>query len=281
MIPLDRVLGGAGPASWWSWTSGLVELGQDLDAPADHCWRGGDIRLRGPLHMVGFHIDDYCTNFIKCCQRRLGCRVDHANGNVEYDNRTVHVRPLPIGIPFIISSSWPLKHLERTSRVGSGLTRLHKRIGPTHQSVRKAAGASLHPEHLERVVLMQIAVPSRTDVREYKALKEEIDQLVGRINGRFSTAEWSPIRYIYGCILHDNLAAFYSDSAVALVTPLRDGMNLVAKEFVACQINKTGVLILSPFAGAGGTMREALLVNPYEVDMVSEMIHKGLDYGRR
>lgn len=74
----------------------------------------------------------------------------------------------------------------------------------------------------------------------------------------------------------DNLAAFYRDSAVALVTPLRDGMNLVAKEFVACQINETGVLILSPFAGAGGTMREALLVNPYEVDMVSETIHKAL-----
>lgn len=79
------------------------------------------------------------------------------------------------------------------------------------------------------------------------------------------------------------MAAFYRDSAVALVTPLRDGMNLVAKEFVACQINETGVLILSPFAGAGGTMREALLVNPYEVDMVSEMIHKALimDVGER
>ena len=117
-----------------------------------------------------------------------------------------------------------------------------------------------YPEHLGNVVLMQIAVPSRTQVKEYRALKEEMDQLVGRINGRFSRPDWSPIRYIYGCVSQEQLVAFYRDSAVALVTPLRDGMNLVAKEYVACQINEAGVLILSPFAGAGDTMTEALLV---------------------
>lgn len=96
-------------------------------------------------------------------------------------------------------------------------------------------------------------MPSRTDVKEYQALKEEMDQLIGRINGRFSKPNWSPIRYIYGCISQEQLSAFYRDSAVAMVTPLRDGMNLVAKEFVACQdLSDPGVLILSPFAGAGG-----------------------------
>ena len=136
-----------------------------------------------------------------------------------------------------------------------------------------------HPQHLEKVIFLQIAVPSRTDVREYQQLKEELDQLIGRINGRFSRPNWSPIRYIYGCVPHQELAAFYRDSSVALVTPLRDGMNLVAKEFVACQIrcDKPGVLILSPFAGAGATMEEALIVNPYEVDQVADTIHKALD----
>jgi trehalose 6-phosphate synthase/phosphatase len=121
-----------------------------------------------------------------------------------------------------------------------------------------------------------VSVPSRTDVREYRQLKEEMDQLIGRINGRFSNPNWSPIRYIYGCVSQEQLAAFYRDSAVALVTPLRDGMNLVAKEYVACQIHEPGVLILSPFAGAGGAMHEALVVNPYELDDVADTIHRAL-----
>lgn len=129
---------------------------------------------------------------------------------------------------------------------------------------------------MEKVNLLQIAVPSRTNVREYKQLKEEIDQLIGRINGRFSKPNWSPIRYIYGCISQEQLASLYRDAAVALVTPLRDGMNLVAKEFVACQIREPGVLILSPFAGAGGMMHEALLVNPYEIDQSADVLNRAL-----
>lgn len=123
--------------------------------------------------------------------------------------------------------------------------------------------------------MLQIAVPSRTDVREYQDLKLEMDQLIGCINGRFTTPNWSPIRYIYGCVSQDELAAFYREAAVALVTPLRDGMNLVAKEFVACQINTPpGVLIVSPFAGAGEMMHEALICNPYEIDEAAEVIHR-------
>lgn len=100
-----------------------------------------------------------------------------------------------------------------------------------------------------------MAVPSRTDVKEYKCLKEEMDQLIGRINGRFSRPNWSPIKYIYGYVAQEKLAAFYRDSDVAIVTPLRDGMNLVAKEFVASQnLKDPGVLLLSPFAGAGGLL---------------------------
>lgn len=129
---------------------------------------------------------------------------------------------------------------------------------------------------MEKVVLLQISVPSRTDVKEYKQLKDETELLIGRVNGRFSIPNWSPIRYIYGCLSQEQLAALYRDCAVALVTPLRDGMNLVAKEFVACQIRTPGVLILSPFAGAGGTMHEALLVNPYELDEMAHVLNRAL-----
>ena len=134
-----------------------------------------------------------------------------------------------------------------------------------------------YPEFLGKVMLFQVAVPSRTDVKEYQELKENLDKLVGKINGRFSTHSWSPIRYIYGCVPQSELAGFYRDADVALVTPLRDGMNLVAKEFVACRIREPGVLILSPFAGAGGMMHEALLVNPYEVRNVSNMLARALN----
>ena len=133
-----------------------------------------------------------------------------------------------------------------------------------------------YPEFLEKVMLFQVAVPSRTDVKEYQELKEHLDKLVGQINGRFSTARWSPIRYIYGCISQSELAGFYRDADVALISPLRDGMNLVAKEFVACRTRAPGVLILSPFAGAGGMMHEALLVNPYEMGNVANVLARAL-----
>lgn len=149
-------------------------------------------------------------------------------------------------------------------------------VGLIHRILAYERLLEKHPEYIETITLLQISVPSRTDVKEYKQLKEEIDQLIGRINGRFSRPNWAPIRYIYGCISQEQLAAIYRDSAVALVTPLRDGMNLVAKEYVACQIKEPGVLILSPFAGAGGMMHEALLVNPYEIDDAAETIHRAL-----
>ncbi|KAF9409913.1 hypothetical protein HW555_010845 [Spodoptera exigua] len=230
--------------------------------------------------MVGFHITDYCLNFIDCCQRNLGCRVDRKNLLVELGGRTICVRPLPIGVPFdrfvqLAQNAKPV--LSTNQQVILGVDRLDYTKGLVHRLKAFERLLEKYPEHIEKVVLLQISVPSRTDVKEYQDLKEEMDQLVGRINGRFTTPNWSPIRYIYGCVGQDELAAFYRDAAVALVTPLRDGMNLVAKEFVACQINKPpGVLIVSPFAGAGEMMHEALICNPYELDDAAEVIHRAL-----
>ena len=138
----------------------------------------------------------------------------------------------------------------------------------------------LHPEYREKVVLLQIAVPSRGEVAEYRELKSEIDELVGAINGRFATAGWSPIRYLYRSFDRARLAGLYRDADVALVTPLRDGMNLVAKEWVACQVEDPGVLILSRLAGAAETMREALRVNPFDIDGTAEEIHRALSMGQ-
>ncbi|XP_046388620.1 alpha,alpha-trehalose-phosphate synthase [UDP-forming] [Ischnura elegans] len=238
--------------------------------------------LQGVLgcDMVGFHIKDYCLNFVDCCERRLGCRVDRKNLLVEHAGRTVRVRPLPIGVPFDhfvhLAKKAPCLMPQTKQKVILGVDRLDYTKGLVQRLRAFERLLESHPEHCECVTLLQIAVPSRTDVKEYQELKEEVDQLVGHINGRFTTPNWSPIRYIYGCVGQEELAAFYRDSAVALVTPLRDGMNLVAKEFVACRINEPGVLIVSPFAGAGETMQEALLVNPYEIDDAASVIHRAL-----
>ncbi|XP_075225977.1 trehalose-6-phosphate synthase 1 isoform X2 [Lycorma delicatula] len=240
--------------------------------------------LQGMLacDMIGFHIEDYCLNFVDCCQRRLGCRVDRKYLLVEHGGRTVRVRPLPIGIPYdrfvhLAETASPVMNLTQNYKVVLGVDRLDYTKGIVQRLRAFEILLECHPEHREKVILMQIAVPSRTDVKEYQDLKEEIDQLVGRINGRFTTPNWSPIRYIYGCVSQDELAAFYRDAAVALVTPLRDGMNLVAKEFVACQIKTPpGVLIVSPFAGAGEMMHEALLCNPYEIKDTADILHRAL-----
>jgi trehalose 6-phosphate synthase/phosphatase len=134
----------------------------------------------------------------------------------------------------------------------------------------------LHPKHRGKVVLLQLAVPSRSQVADYRELKREIDELVGRVNGRFATDTWSPIRYLYRAVPPERLAAMYRDADVGLVTPLRDGMNLVAKEYVASQVGDPGVLVLSEMAGAAATMREAVLVNPYSIDETAEAIHHAL-----
>ncbi|KAB0799711.1 hypothetical protein PPYR_07591 [Photinus pyralis] len=238
--------------------------------------------LQGMLacDMVGFHITDYCLNFVDCCLRCLGCRIDKKNLLVEHVGRTVRVRALPIGIPyerFVQLAEKAPKVLSTNQKIILGVDRLDYTKGLVHRFLSFESLLENFPEHLEKVSFLQIAVPSRTDVKEYQDLKEEIDQLVGRINGKFSTPNWAPIRYIYGCVTQDELAAFYREAAVGLVTPLRDGMNLVAKEFVACQLNvPPGVLIVSPFAGAGETMHEAIICNPYEIEGASECLHRAL-----
>ena len=129
--------------------------------------------------------------------------------------------------------------------------------------------------------MVQISAPSRTRVPEYIEERQQVDQLVGRINGRYSEADWIPIRYLYRSYPQRELAAFFRESDVCLLTPLRDGMNLVAKEYVASQGNNPGVLVLSKFCGAAVTMKEALIVNPYDVEGTADATYRALRMPRR
>jgi trehalose 6-phosphate synthase/phosphatase len=238
--------------------------------------------LRGLLgaDLVGFHVRSYAANFFDCVERSLGARVNRTDGLIEYGDRTTRVGAFPIGIDFERFESQALAgppHPEaRRERVVLGIDRLDYTKGIPERMRAFERMLELHPEHRERVVLLQLTVPSRSQVREYKELKREIDELVGRINGRFATAGWSPIRYLYRSFDQKRLCSIYRDADVGLVTPLRDGMNLVAKEYVACQVADPGVLVLSKLAGSAQTMREALRVNPYDIDGTAEAIHRAL-----
>lgn len=252
--------------------------------------------LKGLLDcdLIGFHIESYLHNFLDCVAKRLGARVDHQHGLVDYGDRTIRVAAFPIGIDFALyeqaATLKPLMGEESSSdratapgpaeppsgQIILGVDRLDYTKGIPERIRAFELFLERYPEQQEKVTLLQVAVPSRSAVSEYQDLKREIDGLVGRVNGRFATAHWSPIRYVYSSFERDELAALYRDAQVALVTPLRDGMNLVAKEFVACQVEDPGVLVLSRMAGAADTMREALLVNPYNLEETAEAIQRAL-----
>jgi trehalose 6-phosphate synthase/phosphatase len=141
----------------------------------------------------------------------------------------------------------------------------------------RAFGEALesYPELRGKISLLQVVIPSRLDVERYQFLKREIDRIVGEINGRYSEAGWTPVSYIFRSLTPRELLAFYRRSDIALVTPLKDGMNLIAKEYCACQLNDDGVLILSEFAGAAAQMsKEALVVNPFDIKGVASAIHR-------
>ncbi len=134
-----------------------------------------------------------------------------------------------------------------------------------------------YPSYKKKIIFIQISVPSRAKIKEYIILKEEIDKLVGRINGKFAEEFWVPIHYLYKSIPQPKLAAFYKAADICLVTPLRDGMNLIAKEYVSCKVEGNGALILSKFAGAAEEMSKyAIMVNPYDIEEVAESIHTAL-----
>ena len=244
--------------------------------------------LRGLLacDLVGFHCQGYAQNFFDCTERLLGARVDREAGKVEHGQRTVSVAAFPLGIDcerYVGFASRAPPREPSPERIVLGVDRLDYTKGLPEKIQAFERLLELHPEHQERVVLLQIAEPSRNEVPEYQRLKRQVDELVGRVNGRFATSRWTPIRYLHRSVPPEELAALYRDAEVALVTPLRDGMNLVAKEYVVCQVGEPGVLILSRLAGAAESMHEALRVNPYNVDQVAGALHLalGMDVAER
>ena len=239
--------------------------------------------LRGLLgaDLIGFHTHDYMRHFISAAYRVLGadCDLDEIRCN----GRLSQVNAFPMGINFRqfheAALRTPVHALAELFRKKYGalklilsVDRLDYSKGVLHRLKGFALALETRPEMRGQVSLIMLVVPSRATVPEYAELKKKIDEMIGALNGRYATLNWTPVHYYYRSFTQDRLLALYHVADIALVTPLRDGMNLVAKEYVAAKRDKPGVLILSERAGAAIELTDALLVNPNSAEEISEAI---------
>ncbi|XP_070664350.1 alpha,alpha-trehalose-phosphate synthase [UDP-forming] 1-like isoform X2 [Malus domestica] len=237
--------------------------------------------------LVGFHTYDYARHFVSACTRILG--LEGTPEGVEDQGRLTRVAAFPIGIDsdrFIRALDVPqvqehikeLKERFAGRKVMLGVDRLDMIKGIPQKILAFEKFLEENPTWRDKVVLLQIAVPTRTDVPEYQKLTSQVHEIVGRINGRFGTLTAVPIHHLDRSLDFHALCALYAVTDIALVTSLRDGMNLVSYEFVACQDAKRGVLILSEFAGAAQSLGAgAILVNPWNITEVANSIAQALN----
>ncbi|TET44394.1 bifunctional alpha,alpha-trehalose-phosphate synthase (UDP-forming)/trehalose-phosphatase [candidate division TA06 bacterium] len=220
--------------------------------------------------LIGFHTYDYVNHFLSSVRRLSG--YEHSYGQISVGERTVRVDSFPMGIDYArFSKAFQDRNVKREmakylkrlgkQRVILSIDRLDYTKGITQRLEAFSVFLGRNPDYRGKITLVLVAVPSRTQVDTYKQLKKQVDELVGRINGEYGTIDWTPIWYMYRSLPFASLASLYSIADVCLVTPLRDGMNLIAKEYVATRRDGKGVLILSEMAGASKELGEAIIIN--------------------
>ncbi|MBX7495454.1 trehalose-6-phosphate synthase [Qipengyuania sp. 6B39] len=239
--------------------------------------------------LIGFQTKEWLDSFLHYCRTELGAQVDEDSGSITLDGRTTMARAYPIGIDWDHFSKLGETGEARQAqqRLMSSTRRRAAMIGVDRLDYSKGIPERIdgigrffdrHPDRARDLVFIQIAPPSREDVESYQEIREELEQKCGQINGARSEVDMVPIRYVNRGYSHEELFGFFRGSRIGLVTPLRDGMNLVAKEYVAAQDpDDPGVLILSRFAGAAAQLKDALLVNPHSPDDIAHAIGKALD----
>jgi trehalose 6-phosphate synthase/phosphatase len=237
--------------------------------------------------LLGFHTAAFLRHFASSVLRLVGATSDV--DRIRWHGRDVQLGVFPMGVDAatfadVARSPETLAVAQQHRSAGTqlllGIDRLDYTKGISRRLLAFEMLLRRHPEMVGRVRLVQVAVPSRENVDAYRELREEVDALVGRIHGEFATPDWSPIHYLYRGLSVPEITALYLSADAMLVTPLRDGMNLVAKEFVASRTDEDGVLVLSEFAGAAAELSEALLVNPYDIDRTAETIFRALTLSR-
>ncbi len=236
--------------------------------------------------LIGFHTYDYVRHFLSSVSRIMG--FEHTLGKVSMGNRIIKVDAFPMGINYeeyskAISKAGVRKEVDKIlQEVGKrkiiiSVDRLDYTKGIIQRLEAFDLFLSQNPEYKEKVTLIMVAVPSRTGVEDYKMLRDRLEQLVGRINGEHGTMGWVPVWYLYRFLPFRRISALYNVADVALVTPLRDGMNLIAKEFIATKTKGRGVLILSEMAGAASELGEALIVNANNKGAIIKAIKEALE----
>lgn len=234
---------------------------------------------------LAFHTYDDMRHFLSSVNRLAG--LGNSNGQINVDNRKVMVDALPMGIDYdkYAESAASPETLAREVRYRTSIGDQRLILSIDRLDYSKGIPQRLrafekfleeYPEYIGTVSLLMVVVPSRDKVGKYKELKEEVDLLVGRINGHHSRLNWTPIHYFYRSFPLNALSAFYRMAEVALVTPMRDGMNLVCKEFIASKLDKKGVLILSEMAGASKELSDSILINPNDMGEMVEALKNAL-----
>ncbi|MDD5759798.1 MAG: trehalose-6-phosphate synthase [Desulfobulbaceae bacterium] len=252
-------------------------------------WRFEILNALLQYDLVGFQTVRDRRNFMDCVRMLVPGTKVVGHGQVircHTPSQKVLVGTFPISIDFrqfaetsttqeVQDLAWIIHANIPERQLILGVDRLDYTKGIPERLLAFANALKRYPDMRRKVTLIQVVVPSREGVPEYESLKQEIEMLVGEINGRFTEVGWTPIHYIYRSLSHTELLAYYRTCEIALVTPLKDGMNLVAKEFCACSVEDNGVLILSEFAGAAAQLYNgALLVNPYHIEGVADAIHE-------
>ena len=237
--------------------------------------------------LIGFHIPLHCNNFLSTVDRAIESRTDREHMTVRRLGHTTTVHPYPVSVALDDS------RIERRQRPTNedllrefgvraetiivGVDRMDYTKGIHERLIAVERLLEEHPFYLERLTMVQIAAPSRSRIPSYVALRQQIEETVERINQRFQTSNWKPIVLIERQCSHAEVDLWYRAASVCLVTSLHDGMNLVAKEYVASRQDDDGVLVLSKFTGAATELLDALIVNPYDIEAVAEAIYQGLD----
>jgi trehalose 6-phosphate synthase len=246
--------------------------------------------------LIGFHIPLHCNNFLSTVDRVLESRTDREHMTAMRHGHSSAVRPYPVSVvmesakPRLVVAGRPspaftrqelmVEYGVRCDYLAVGVDRLDYTKGIVERLLAVEQLFEEHPWHLQRLTMVQIAAPSRSRIPAYAELRDQVEKTVERINQRFQTASWKPIVLISRQCSHQEVNQWFRAADVCLVTSLHDGMNLVAKEFVAARDDGDGVLVLSKFTGAAVELNDALLVNPYDVHEVGEAIHRALEMGQ-
>jgi trehalose 6-phosphate synthase/phosphatase len=239
--------------------------------------------------LVGFHTYEYMQHFLQSVLRILG--YEHQVGHIALSDHVVKAETYPMGIDFqrfLTTSGAPETQQERAhlQKTLSGFRSILSvdRLDYTKGISNRLEGFELlleeYPQYRGKLVLIMVVVPSRIGVLHYELMKKQIEELVGRINGKFGSFEWTPVIYQYRHLSLYPLSALYSMGDVALVTPLRDGMNLIAKEYIASRADRSGVLVLSEMAGASKELGEAIIINPNDRHEIAEALKEALEMPR-